>query len=69
MTSGVDADGHRRVPSVHVRFEGGAAGGGAKDDGALIEPTEVAEAVMFALSRPRNVTIRDMIVLPSNFDI
>ena len=36
MTSGVDADGHRRVPSVHVRFEGGAAGGGAKDDGALL---------------------------------
>jgi hypothetical protein len=36
VTSGVDADGHRRVPSVHVRFEGGAAGGGAKDDGALL---------------------------------
>lgn len=41
----------------------------AKDDGALIEPTEVADAVMFMLSRPRNVTIRDMIILPSNFDI
>ena len=41
----------------------------AKDEGALIEPTEVADAVMFALSRPRNVTIRDMIVLPSSFDI
>ena len=41
----------------------------AKENGALIEPTEVADAVMFMLSRPRNVTIRDMIVLPSNFDI
>jgi len=40
-----------------------------KDAGALIEPTEVSDALMFMLSRPRNVTIRDMIVLPSNFDI
>ena len=41
----------------------------AKEDGALIEPTEVADAVMFMLSRPRNVTIRDVIILPSNFDV
>ncbi|MDP5308353.1 SDR family oxidoreductase [Paracoccus spongiarum] len=41
----------------------------AKENGALIEPSEVAEAILFMLSRPRNVTIRDMIVLPSNFDI
>lgn len=41
----------------------------AKDNGSLIEPREVAEAVMFMLTRPRNVTIRDMVVLPSNFDI
>lgn len=41
----------------------------AKENGALIEPSEVAEAVVFALSRPRNVTIRDMVVLPSSFDI
>lgn len=41
----------------------------AKEDGALIEPVEVADAVLYMLSRPRNVTIRDMIVLPSNFDI
>ncbi len=41
----------------------------AKDSGSLIEPTEVSDAVMFMLTRPRNVTIRDMIVLPSNFDI
>ena len=36
VPGGRPADGHRRVPSVHVRFEGGAAGGGAKDDGALL---------------------------------
>ncbi|ULB11910.1 SDR family oxidoreductase [Cereibacter azotoformans] len=41
----------------------------AKENGALIEPAEVADAVLYMLSRPRNVTIRDMIVLPSNFDI
>lgn len=40
-----------------------------KDAGALIEPVEVADALMFMLTRPRNVTIRDMIVLPSNFDV
>lgn len=37
--------------------------------GALIEAKEVAEAVLFMLTRPRNVTIRDIVVLPSNFDI
>ncbi len=41
----------------------------AKANGSLIEPTEVSDAVMFMLTRPRNVTIRDMVVLPSNFDI
>jgi len=41
----------------------------AKAAGALIEPSAVAEAVLFILTRPRNVTIRDIVVLPSNFDI
>lgn len=41
----------------------------AKENGSLIEPDEVADAIMFMLTRPRNVTIRDMIVLPTNFDI
>lgn len=41
----------------------------AKEDGALIEPTEVSEAILFMLSRKRTVTIRDMVVLPTNFDI
>ncbi len=40
----------------------------AKDAGALIEPSEVAEAVFFILSRPRNVTIHDVVVLPTNID-
>lgn len=41
----------------------------AKEAGALIEPREVAEAVLFMLTRPRNVTIRDVVILPSTFDI
>ena len=41
----------------------------AKENGSLIEPVEVADSLIFALTRGRNVTIRDMIVLPTNFDI
>lgn len=41
----------------------------AKESGSLIEPSEVADAIIFMLTRPRNVTIRDIIVLPTNFDI
>ena len=41
----------------------------AKDSGSLIEPAEVADAVIYMLTRPRNVTIRDMVVLPTNFDV
>ncbi len=41
----------------------------AKESGSLIEPSEVADAIVFMLTRPRNVTIRDVVVLPTNFDI
>jgi ribitol 2-dehydrogenase len=41
----------------------------AKEAGALIEAKEVADAIMFMLTRPRNVTIRDVVILPSAFDI
>lgn len=37
--------------------------------GGLIEPVDVAEAVLFMLSRPRNVTIRDLVILPLNNDL
>ena len=37
--------------------------------GSLIEPEEVAEAVHFMLTRPRNVTIRDLVILPQSQDI
>ncbi len=41
----------------------------AKENGALIEPKEVADAIMFMLTRQRGVTIRDIVILPSSFDI
>ena len=41
----------------------------AKENGSLIEPSEVSDGLIFALTRGRNVTIRDMIILPTNFDI
>jgi ribitol 2-dehydrogenase len=37
--------------------------------GALMEATEVAEAVVFMLSRPRNITIRDLVILPNSTDL
>ncbi|MGV3553309.1 SDR family oxidoreductase [Rhizobium sp.] len=37
--------------------------------GGLMEPTEVAEAVLFMLTRPRNVTIRDLVILPQSNDL
>lgn len=40
----------------------------AREAGALIEPEDVAEAIIFMLSRKRTITIRDIIILPSNFD-
>ncbi|CAI9399280.1 Ribitol 2-dehydrogenase [Pleomorphomonas sp. T1.2MG-36] len=40
-----------------------------KAAGGLIEPEEVADAVMFMLTRPRNVIVRDLVILPAQFDI
>lgn len=40
----------------------------AMDAGAIIDPREVAAAIMFILERPRNVTIHDIVVLPTNVD-
>ena len=37
--------------------------------GGLIQPVEVAEAVLFMLTRPRNVTIRDLVILPQSNDL
>lgn len=41
----------------------------ARDSGSLLEAREVAEVVMFMLTRPRGMTIRDVVMMPSNFDL
>jgi ribitol 2-dehydrogenase len=37
--------------------------------GSLMQPEEVAEAVLFMLTRPRNVVIRDLVILPQSVDL
>ena len=41
----------------------------AKAAGSLIEADEVADAVIYMLTRRRGITIRDMIVMPTSFDL
>lgn len=41
----------------------------AKAKGTLLEPAEVADVMLFMLTRPRGMTIRDVVMLPSNFDL
>jgi len=41
----------------------------AKESGTLIEASDVAEVIMFMLSRQRGMTIRDVILMPTNFDL
>lgn len=38
-------------------------------NGSLMEAKEVADAVLFMLTRPRNITIRDLVILPQSVDI
>lgn len=41
----------------------------AKAQGSLMEPVEVAECLLFMLSRHRNVTVRDLVILPNAVDL
>ena len=41
----------------------------AKASGSLLEASEVAEVVIFMLTRPRGMTIRDVVMLPTIFDL
>jgi ribitol 2-dehydrogenase len=38
-------------------------------NGSLMQPKEVADAVVFMLTRPRNVTIRDLVILPNSVEL
>jgi ribitol 2-dehydrogenase len=37
--------------------------------GSVMQAKEVADDVLFMLSRPRNVTIRDLVILPNSVDL
>ena len=37
--------------------------------GSLMQPREVADCVLFMLTRPRNVTVRDIVILPNSVDL
>ena len=41
----------------------------ARESGSLLEAGDVADVVMFMLTRPRGMTIRDVVMLPTNFDL
>lgn len=41
----------------------------AKAAGSLLEPSDVAEVLLFMLTRPRGMTIRDVVLMPSHFDL
>jgi ribitol 2-dehydrogenase len=41
----------------------------AKAEGRLLEAGDVADVVMFMLTRPRGMTIRDVVMMPTNFDL
>ena len=36
---------------------------------SLMQPREVAEAVLFMLTRPQGVTVRDLVILPNSVDL
>jgi ribitol 2-dehydrogenase len=38
-------------------------------NGSLMQPKEVADAVLFMLTRPRNVVVRDLVLLPNSLDL
>ena len=38
-------------------------------NGSLMQPKEVADAVLFMLTRPRGVVVRDLVILPQSVDL
>jgi ribitol 2-dehydrogenase len=41
----------------------------ARASGSLLDASEVADVVTFMLTRPRGMTIRDVVMMPTNFDL
>ncbi|WP_193311884.1 SDR family oxidoreductase [Rouxiella sp. S1S-2] len=38
-------------------------------NGSLMQPVEVAESVLFMVTRAKNVTVRDLVILPNSVDL
>lgn len=38
-------------------------------NGSLMQPIEVAEAILFMVTRSKNVTVRDLVILPNSVDL
>ncbi|MDI2091449.1 SDR family oxidoreductase [Commensalibacter oyaizuii] len=38
-------------------------------NGSLMQPIEVAESILFMVTRPKGVTVRDLVVLPNSVDL
>ena len=38
-------------------------------NGSLMQPIEVAESVLFMVTRSKNVTVRDIVILPNSVDL
>ncbi|MEM9470195.1 MAG: SDR family oxidoreductase [Pseudomonadota bacterium] len=41
----------------------------AKKEGSLLEATQVSDVIMFMLTRARGMNIRDVVMMPTNFDL
>ncbi|MCW5706903.1 SDR family oxidoreductase [Shinella sp.] len=41
----------------------------AMETGSVLQANEVAEVIVFMLTRPRGMTIRDVVMMPTNFDL
>lgn len=41
----------------------------ARDKGSLVEAEEIGQVILFMLTRPRHMTIRDVVLMPTNFDL
>jgi NADP-dependent 3-hydroxy acid dehydrogenase YdfG len=58
--------------ALRARRHHGIASGeavGNQGIGHMLEASEVANVVLFMLTRLRGMTIRDVIMLPTNFDL
>jgi ribitol 2-dehydrogenase len=41
----------------------------AKETGSLLEAADVGNVILFMLTRPRGMTIRHVVMMPTNFDL